>query len=194
MNTKAKIIGLAALMICGLAVMFSHRSPRVVSTIPPQEAPAPAPRAETPPVAVQPILSVETVKELTKRSAPKPKPAPAQNQTPAPGPTSPDETLQDPAAREALALVGLDPDAEQYWLGTIFDSNLPDTEREDLMEDLNEAGFADPENPTADDLSLILARLQMIDFVLPSSDDFMAEHLLEAQKDLANMLGQVAQQ
>lgn len=194
MNAKAKIIGLAALMFCGLAILFLHRSPPVVSTIPPQEALAPTPRAETPPVSPEPILSIETIKELTKRSAPKPKPAPAQNQASAQNPTSPEKSLHDPEAREALALVGLDPEAEQYWLGAIFDSSLPDNEREDLMEDLNETGFADPKNLTADDFSLIMARLQIIDFVLPNADDFMTEHLLEAQKDLANMLGQVAQQ
>jgi hypothetical protein len=194
MNAKAKIIGLAALMFCGLAVMFLHRSPPVDSTPPQPEAPAPAPRAEAPPVSVEPVLTVETLKELTRRSSPKPKSASAQNRGSAQNPNTPDEPLQDPDAREALALVGVDPVAEQYWLGAIFDSSLPDNEREDLMEDLNEAGFDDPKNPTADDFALIMARLQIIDFVLPNADDFMAEHLLEAQKDLVNMLGQVAQQ
>src|SRR5262249_39102473 len=103
------------------------------------------------------------------------------------------EPLQDPDARDALALVGLDGQAEQYWMDAIYDTNLPDKEREDLMEDLNEVGFADPKNLTADDLPLIISRLQLIEEITPA-DDFMAEHLGEAYKDLANMYGRVAGQ
>ena len=102
------------------------------------------------------------------------------------------EPLHDPDAREALALVGLDPAAEQYWLDAIFDSSLPGNERADLMEDLNETGFVDPKNLTANDLPLILSRLQIIDAVLPNADDFMIDHLLEAQKDLVNMYAHFA--
>ena len=36
-------------------------------------------------------------------------------------------------------------------------------------------------------------RLQIIDAVLPGADDFMVDHLLEAQKDLENMVAGVAQ-
>ena len=55
------------------------------------------------------------------------------------------------------------------------------------MEDLNEVGFADPKNLTADDLPMILNRLRLIDAILPNANDFMSEHLLEAQKDLVDM-------
>lgn len=104
---------------------------------------------------------------------------------------SPANELQDPDAREALAMVGMDDEADQYWLNAIFDTSLSDKEREDLMEDLNEVGFDDPENVTEDDLPLILNRIELIDAVLPNADDFMAEHLLEAEKDLVNMLASV---
>ncbi|HLX72323.1 MAG TPA: hypothetical protein VKV04_22110, partial [Verrucomicrobiae bacterium] len=105
----------------------------------------------------------------------------------------PKEPLHDPDARDALALVGIDPQAEDYWMDAIFDTSLPDKERDDLMEDLNEVGFSNPQNVTADDLPLIVNRLQIIDQVLPYADPFMTDHLLEAQKDLANMYAQAAQ-
>ncbi len=43
-------------------------------------------------------------------------------------------------AREALALVGLDPGAEEYWYAAINDPDLSAHERSDLIEDLNEDG------------------------------------------------------
>src|SRR6188474_293597 len=46
--------------------------------------------------------------------------------------------LQDPEAREALRLVGVDAKAEAYWLKAINNPKLPGNEREDLIEDLNE--------------------------------------------------------
>jgi hypothetical protein len=95
---------------------------------------------------------------------------------------------------DALALVGIDDEADQFWLNAIFDTSLPDKQREDLMEDLNEVGFDDPKNLTADDLPLIMNRLELIEAVLPNADDFMREHLLEAEKDLLNMLASVTGQ
>ena len=102
----------------------------------------------------------------------------------------PKEQLADPLARGALSLVGVDPDAEQYWMGAIFDSSLPDQEREDLMEDLNEEGLSDPRHPTPDDLVLIRNRMVILDDVLQyaAADSFMLEHLMEPYKDLWNLL------
>jgi hypothetical protein len=96
--------------------------------------------------------------------------------------------LEDPIARIALARVGADWDAEAYWAESIFDPSLPDKEREDLMEDLNEEGFIDPHHPAPDELPLILARLQLIEEIAPAADEFMRPHLAEAYKDLVNML------
>jgi hypothetical protein len=184
--SKGKIGGLVVLLAGVMGVILWNRQPvRPVVPAPPQPTQSVAPVAETPLRQVE-----EPVKESSVQPAPKPK-APVQAQAPAAKP--PKEPLHDPDARDALALVGLDPDAEQYWLSAIYDSNLPDNEREDLMEDLNETGFADPKNLTADDLPLIISRLEIIDAVLPNTDDFMAEHLLEAQKDLINMFGKVSQ-
>jgi len=97
-------------------------------------------------------------------------------------------------ARVALAFVGEDPHAEEYWLAAIFDPNLPNgEEREDLMEDLNEAGFENPDRPGRDDIPLILSRIEIIEEVAPYGDDFMIEHLGEAYKDLVNMYVQASQ-
>jgi hypothetical protein len=184
MKTKWFVVGLIVISgVIAFRLLLRQPAPQVAKTQPPQVAPV----AEVPPVAVVEIARAEPMKV---QPTPKPQARP-QNQAPAAKP--PKEPLHDPDARDALALVGLDPDAEQYWLSAIYDANLPDNEREDLMEDLNETGFADPKNLTADDLPLIVSRLEIIDAVLLNADDFMTPHLLEAQKDLANMLGQASQ-
>ena len=104
----------------------------------------------------------------------------------APG-KKPKEPLRDPAARAALGLVGVDIGAEAYWLGAIFDPSLPDQEREDLIEDLNEEGLSDTKRPGPQDLPVILHRLALIEEIASSADDFMLPHLGEAYNDLANL-------
>jgi hypothetical protein len=101
---------------------------------------------------------------------------------------NPKEPIQDPNARVALSLVGVDPDAEAYWLGAITDPNLSKQEREDLMEDLNEDGLSDPKHPGPEDMPLIANRIRLIEEIVPYADDFMLEHLGEAHKDLSNLL------
>lgn len=102
-------------------------------------------------------------------------------------PQKPKEPLHDPEARAAMGLVGIDQDAEAYWLGAIFDASLPEGEREDLMEDLNEEGLSDAKHPGPQDLPVILNRLAIIEEILPFADQFMVEHLGEAYKDLINL-------
>src|SRR5690348_2473627 len=60
-----------------------------------------------------------------------------------PAMSSGEEPLQDPIARVALSLVGMDPDAEDYWFAAINDLTLPANERQNLIEDLNEEGLSD---------------------------------------------------
>ena len=189
MNAKWKISCIAAAIASASVALLLNRQP--APTIKPQPETAVVPVAKAPAAPALPpeetiAPPVEPAKELVVQPASKAKLPPqnqAQNQTQKP----PKEPLHDPDARDALALVGIDPDAEQYWLEAIYDTNLPDNEREDLMEDLNEVGFADPKNLTADDLPLIANRLQLIEDVLPNVDDFMRPHLIEAYKDLGNM-------
>jgi len=112
---------------------------------------------------------------------------PDQDQPPPPPPVKPKRELHDPKAYEALALVGIDAQAEEYWLKAIYDTQLPAKEREDLMEDLNEVGFPDLKKLTLTDLPLIESRLQIIERIRPNADAFMTKHLNEAHKDLTNM-------
>jgi hypothetical protein len=102
--------------------------------------------------------------------------------------------LQDPLAREALMFVGGDPEAEAVWVDAINNPDLPPKERQDLIEDLNEEGFADPKNLTPDDLPLILSRLELIERYAPSAmDDVNLAAFMEAYKDLANMAARLMQ-
>jgi hypothetical protein len=195
MNTMRKISGVA-MVVLGvgfIAVMQSHHQPQMISVPAKQETPS---VAQTP-VSVKPMPETSPVPQSELQPTRKPKTVAktrVQNSAPARNNVKPgQEPLQDPDARDALAWVGVDPAAEQYWLDAIFDTSLPDGEREDLMEDLNETGFADPQNLTAEDVPLIVNRLEIINDVLPSADDFMTEHLMEAQKDLLNMYARVAQ-
>jgi len=92
-------------------------------------------------------------------------------------------------ARAALGYVGEDPDAEELWVDAINDPNRPADERKDLIEDLNEDGFADPKNLTEDDIPLILSRLELIEELAPDAADEVNEAAFaEAYKDLVNML------
>ena len=86
-----------------------------------------------------------------------------------------------------MSFVGADPEAEAYWLEAIFDPSLPDREREDLMDDLNEEGLSDHKRPGPEDLPLILNRLALIEQIAPEADEFMLPHLREAYKDLVNL-------
>ena len=103
--------------------------------------------------------------------------------------------LKDPVAREALSSVGADAGAEVIWTQAINNPDIPANERQDLIEDLNEEGFADPKRLTRDDLPLILNRLELIDRLAPSAmDDVNAAAFKEARKDLINMRGRILSQ
>ena len=194
MNTnKILIVGLAAAIATAIAsVMIANRkvAPPVESSRVVQPTPAPAPK----PIISEPappanIPAVETKPQI--------QPAPA-NVQPAPKPrivaprTAPPANAndpQDPTAREALSFVGADPDANEYWLGAINNPNLPANERQNLIEDLNEDGLSDPQNPGPEDLPLILNRIQLIEELAPNAmDQVNADAFAEAYKDLVNMV------
>jgi hypothetical protein len=91
----------------------------------------------------------------------------------------------DPQARAALALVGTDPAAEQYWLATINNPEVSNKERKDLIEDLADTGFTNIRNPTVADLQLVAYRLQLLQQLAQNPmDQTNAKALAEAQKDL----------
>jgi hypothetical protein len=98
------------------------------------------------------------------------------------------EPIQDPLARLALRYVGIDPEAEEYWYEAINDPTLPENERRNLIEDLNEEGFPDPKNLTFDDLPLIWSRILIIEEVGPDAmDQINADAFAEAYMDLVDM-------
>lgn len=148
-----------------------------------------------------PVPSGNRMRIVESASAPQPQPKlesatvpasqPPRYEPPAPvvrAAQRPARTLQDPLARVALAYVGADIRAEAYWVDAIFDPTLPDEERDDLMEDLNEVGFSNGKLPGPGDLPLIINRIAIVEELVPYADDFMYEHLSEAHKDLMNML------
>jgi hypothetical protein len=99
----------------------------------------------------------------------------------------------DPIPRLALSFVGADPVAEFVWATAINDPSRNPEERKDLIEDLNEDGFPDPKHPTADDLPLILSRLDLIEQLGPGAmDEVNADAFAEAYKDLIEMAQKAA--
>src|SRR3954469_10548425 len=193
MKTKWIAAGVVAVIACVVGGMLLNHQQPARQIAPPKQIvsvdKAPPVQPETAPVTetVAPAPAVTSAPSVQSQPTAPKSPA-AQNQAQKP----PKEPLHDPDAREALALVGVDPEAERYWLNAIYDTSLPDNEREDLMEDLNEVGFADPKNLSADDLPLIATRLEIIEQIAQGADPFMSEHLGEAYKDLWNMYGKVA--
>ena len=179
-GTKPSLVPvILTVCVCGAAagwLWHNHKSAPVV-----QVAIAPAAPEETPPQEEPQSFAPAPVE------APVVAQAPEQEQPPPQPPVKPKRQLHDPKAYEALALVGIDAQAEEYWLKAIYDTQLPAKEREDLIEDLNEVGFPDLKRLTLTDLPLIESRLRIIERIRPDADAFMARHLDEAHKDLTNM-------
>jgi hypothetical protein len=151
-------------------------APPVVSNTTPQSPPRPSI-----------VRSIPTGSESAAASAtPKLQKKSRHNGTGAP---QPPPTLVAPQARIALALVGSDPTAESVWLGAINDPFVPPNERKNLIEDLNEDGFADPHHISPDEMPLVMSRIQLIEQLAPfSTDDTNTAAFNEAYKDLTNML------
>jgi hypothetical protein len=98
-------------------------------------------------------------------------------------------------ARAALDYVGADPDAETVWAYAINDPNLSPSDRSDLIEDLNETGFSDPQNVTPNDLPLIVRRLELIESLAPDAmDETNAAAFAAAYRDLSNLYARAASQ
>jgi hypothetical protein len=184
MKTRSIVlIGLAAAVPAALAVLiFSHAPARDTGRLAKPQTAADAvtrvilPRqaGTAPPVSV--AENPQTATRTNENSA-----RPVSN-------VASKEPLKDPVAREALSLVGLDPEAEAYWFEAINDMSLPPNERQDLIEDLNEEGLPDPKHPTIDDLPLIFSRLELIEAIGPdAADEINADAFNEAYKDLLNL-------
>ena len=105
-----------------------------------------------------------------------------------------DSQFDDPQAKErrarvALGMIGYDSEADEVWIQLINDPGLSENARSNLIEDLNEDGFPDPDNTTLDDLPVIEYRIELIDDLLPyAMDKTNADAFKEARKDLVNMV------
>ena len=100
---------------------------------------------------------------------------------------------KEPLARLALNFVGADARANEFYQKAINDPVLTRGHRKNLIEDLNEDGFADPRNLTSQDLSLIQNRIALIEQLAPKAmDKANAEAFQEAYKDLVNMRTKLA--
>jgi hypothetical protein len=100
---------------------------------------------------------------------------------------------KEPFARLALNYVGLDAQADNFYQKAINDPALSKDHRRNLIEDLNQDGFADPRNLTARDLPLIQSRISLIEQLAPSAaDPINAAAFKEAYKDLLKMRDRVA--
>src|SRR4029079_15116152 len=97
--------------------------------------------------------------------------SPAEVRLEEPAPTPPEPQVPLEVARSALTLVGADTQAEQVWYAAINDPNLPASARQNLIEDRNEDGFADPRNITDDDLPLIYSRIALLEQIAPDAMD-----------------------
>ena len=99
-----------------------------------------------------------------------------------------DPAKKEPLARVALNFVGADVQANEFYNKAINDMGLPKDDRKNLIEDLNQDGFANRKNLTAQDLPLIENRLAIIEQLGPSAaDPINATAFQEAYKDLVKM-------
>jgi len=183
-------VGLVAVILCAAVVVAVIETQEPAPEAVPLETktkPAPLPQAAETTVVVKNSPTEKNV--APPETAPPPQPMKAVKKVGAGSqPPVAANGVGDPLAREALAFVGADPDAEAYWIDAINNPDLSADERQNLIEDLNEDGLSDPENPTADDLPLIENRILLIEDIAPDAmDDVNAAAFQEAHKDLLNM-------
>ncbi len=189
------MIGLALAACIGAVVLMGRRqAPTPPATLPPVQvakAPpvlesskpgetVPVPPAPEVPPPIAPVIAPSEKPEAGSASL-------ASTNRPAAKKSKP--PLTDPLAREALAWVGADADAEAYWIAAINDPSIPAGERKDLVEDLNEDGLPDPHHPTREDLPLLINRILLIEALAPqATDQVNADAFAEAYKDLLNLV------
>jgi hypothetical protein len=194
-NLTLGVVSLALLAVAALAYFSLGRPPETPVRTPARSAsqikptgPAPALSELSAPVAPEPPIQVSPTPDL--RSLEEPKSTPPQQPVVAATkpPKQPKEPLKDPDARIALKLVGADPEADAYWYGAINNPELSPHERKDLIEDLNEEGFADPKHPSPEEIPLIVGRLSMIEELAGDAmDQTNFEAFQEAYQDLVKM-------
>lgn len=201
-------IGGAYAGVTAIKYLVDRQVAALVKSPSPQPAPAQPPQPQAAPVVAplaahvaEPTAAAETPKPLppTPAATPAPLATPARTPRAEPAPRQaappPAQPVTEPEARVALSLVGADPAAEAVWIQAINDPGLSKDARQNLIEDLNEDGFPDPKNLTADDLPLIVNRIALIEDLAPDAmDDVNQAAFQEAYRDLVNMYNRVTGQ
>ncbi len=145
-----------------------------------------SPGASRPSDGVEPNATRSNV-PASARPQPRADPSAVAALPPVVGPIAP--RIPEALARVALRFVGKDPSADALWREAIDDPGLSKEARSDLIEDLNDEGYPDPDHLTAADLPLILERIRIIERLAPHAlDDVNAAAFEEAYKDLVDML------
>lgn len=99
-----------------------------------------------------------------------------------------DPAKKEPFARLALNFVGADRQADEFYQKAINDLALSEEHRKNLIEDLNQDGFADTRNLAPGDLPLIQNRIGLIEQLAPHAIDLVnTAAFKDAYKDLLNM-------
>jgi hypothetical protein len=100
---------------------------------------------------------------------------------------------KEPLARAVLAYVGANAQAEDVYRRALSDPAMGDSQRQNLIEDLNQAGFSEVKKSPAAVVALIESRLAVIERLAPQFKDRTAvAAFVEARKDLLNMREKVA--
>jgi hypothetical protein len=194
---KVFLAGLVVALVGVIGGLILHKLRAERGAVPSARQSIGAPTSTEPPASpppiVSPMLSDSQADSSTSNSSSSAADSPSTSRPPATGKSKTPggktkDPLTDPLARVALSLVGADLDAEVYWVSAINDPTLPEGERKDLIEDLNEEGFVDPKHPSRDELQLILSRLELIEELWPRAmDQTNWEAFYEAYKDLINL-------
>ena len=194
MNKSVLYFAVALAVAIGAGTLISNFvhtpvAPPIVTLAPTPQLPTPTPQWVPDPSTYVPP-STPAPKTPAPSNAVAPAPQPQITLQPRPQQAAPQEIgpVDESTARLALAQVGIDPQAEAVWTQAINDPSLPDNARKNLIEDLNETGFADPRNLTANDLPVIENRIAIIEQLGPDAiDDTNYAAFQEAYKDLLNM-------
>lgn len=186
----ATILVLSAATFVTTAVI-SRLAERTSSLATVQVAPETPDTVPPPPAVDRPVIPIRPTTQPQNVEPSQTRRGPARSRARAPRPIQRPVNappVSEPVAREALTRVGFDPAAEAVWVRAINDSTLSGNERRNLIEDLNETGFANPRRLTIDDLPLIESRIAIIEQLAPDAmDDVNAAAFDEAYRDLLTM-------
>lgn len=188
----------AIVVLCGIVIatvlVIRDNPPLVLSSVPPPPVIESSPMVRQTPVNPPPPATRADFGGARMTRSPQGRTFPTRRSGRAPiyrGPVAaqPQEmSVTEPVARESLARIGVDPGADAAWIKAINDPNLSANARRNLIEDLNETGFANPRNLSVNDLPMIEYRLALIEQLAGDAmDDVNYAAFEEAYKDLIEM-------